>query len=139
VVAGPLFADLVFNEGGEVAQVVMIGRVPYYAIPEGDFLRHVEAEYVDRQVIAALKEKFLEMRDTIVEGVSHMIGGEDLFTRPMIEHAIENMDQILTTGSIDTDQLRTALWMGKFRVTVDMHGDVVSIDMPGVEARDDEG
>ena len=134
-----LFGDLVFNEAGEVARTVFIGGAPYYAIREGDFLRHVEAEYVDRQVIAELKERFLSMRDAIVDGVAHMIGGEELFTRPAIEHAIENMDQILTAGGVDVDQLRTALWMSKFRVTVDLHGDVVEVDMPGVEEGGDEG
>jgi hypothetical protein len=135
---GPLFADLVFNEEGEVARTVYIGAVPHYAIPEGDFLRHVEARHVDLQVIAQLKERFLAMRDAIVSGVSQLMGGEELFTRPAIEHAIENMDQILTAGGVDVDQLRTALWMTKFRVTVDVHGDVIQIEMPGVEAGDSE-
>lgn len=129
---GPLFGDLVFNEEGEVAGTVFLGGVPYYAIPEGDFLRHVEATYVDRQVIEALKERFRSMRDEIVEGVAHLMGGAALFTRPAIEHAIENMEQILTAGAVDVDQLRTALWMTKFRVTVDVHGDVVRVEMPGV-------
>ena len=130
---GPLFGDLVFNELGEVARTVFIGGAPYYAIPEGDFLRHVEAKYVDLQVISQLKQRFLSMREEIVDGVAHMMGGEELFTRPAIEHAIENMDQILTAGGVDVDQLRTALWMTKFRVTVDVHGDVVGVEMPGVE------
>jgi hypothetical protein len=136
---GPLFGDLIFNDDGEVARTVFIGGVPYYAIPEGDFLRHVEAEYVDRQVIAHLKDQFLAMRDTIVSGVSHMMGGEDLFTRPVIEHAIEHMDQILTAGGVDVDQLRAALWMTKFRVTVDLHGDVLEVEMPGAEDGGDDG
>jgi hypothetical protein len=134
-----LFTDLIFNEEGQPAQVVMIGNVANYAVPDGDFLRHVEAEYVDRQVMAAMKERILPMKDTVVEGMIHMLGQEDLFTRPAIEHAIENMDRIPDLENVDVDQLRTALWMTGFRVTVDVHGDVVHVEMPGVEAPDWDG
>ncbi|MGD8998390.1 MAG: hypothetical protein PVH80_09795 [Anaerolineae bacterium] len=127
----PLFADLVFNEEGERAKAVMIGGEPFYAVPEDDFLRHVEAEYVDRQVVERLQERIRGMSDLVTEGVIQMLGQEDLFTRASIEHAIENMDRILEPGSVDSDQLRTALWMAGFRAIVDVHGDLVRLELPG--------
>jgi hypothetical protein len=131
-----LFGDLVFNEGGAPAKVVIIGDVPHYAVPDGDFLRHVEAAYVDRQILDQIKERILPMKDAIIEGMIQMIGQEDLFTRPAIESAIENMDRILETENVDVDELRTALWMTGFRATVDVHGEVLALEMPGVEAPD---
>lgn len=128
-----LFADLVFNEEGQPTKVVQIGGVPHYAVPEGDFLRHVEAEYVDRQIVALIQERILAMRDIVTEGVIHMLGQEDLFTRASIEHAIENMDRILEEDDVDVDELRTALWMTGFRATVNVHGDVVHLELPGWE------
>ncbi len=128
-----LFADLVFNEEDQPVEVVYIGGVPHYAVPDEDFLRHVEAEYVDRQIVTLMQERIMAMRDVITEGVVHMLGEEDLFTRASIEHAIENMDRILEPGAVDVDELRTALWMTKFRVTVNVHGDVVRLDIPGWE------
>jgi hypothetical protein len=134
----PLFADLVYSEAGERVGIVDIGGVPHYAVPHGDFLRHVEAEYVDRQVVAKLQEHFRSMRDVIADGVVHMLGDENLFTRASIDHAIENLDRILEAGQVDINELRTALWMMKFRVVVDFHGDVVHLDIPGWEAGDGE-
>ena len=131
-----LFADLVFNEEGQPAPVVYVGTVPHYAVPDGDFLRHVEAEYVDRQVVSALQERILAMRDAVTEGVVHLLGEEDLFTRASIQHAIDNMDRILEPGNVDVDELRTALWMSGFRVTIDVHGDVVHLEMPGLEGEE---
>jgi len=128
-----LFADLVFNEEEQPAKAVYIGGVPHYAVPDGDFLRHVAAEYVDRQIVALMQERVLAMRDAVTEGVIHMLGQEDLFTRASIEHAIENMDRILEPGNVDVDELRTALWMTGFRATVDVHGDVVHLEIPGWE------
>jgi hypothetical protein len=138
VVRRALFADLVFNEEGEPARVVTIGGVPHYAVPDGDFLRHVEAEYVDRQIVAAIQERVLGMRDMVTEGLVHMLGEEDLFTRPSIEHAIEHMDRILEPGAVDVDELRTALWMTGFRATVDVHGELVRLELPGLEDGDYE-
>ena len=133
VVRRALFADLVFNEEGEPASVVIIGDVPHYAVPDGDFLRHVEAEHVDRQIVAAIQERVLAMRDMVTEGLIHMLGEDDLFTRPSIEHAIEHMDRILEPGAVDVDELRTALWMTGFRATVDVHGELVHLELPGLE------
>lgn len=131
-----LFADLVFNEEGQTTKAVYIGRVPHYAVPDGDFVRHVEAEHVDRQIVALLQEHISAIRDVVTEGVIHMLGQEDLFTRASIEHAIENMDRILEPGNVDVDELRTALWMTGFRATVDVHGDVVHLEIPGWEGGD---
>lgn len=128
-----LFADLVFNEEEQPAKALYVGGVPHYAVPDGDFLRHVEAEYVDRQIVALMQERILAMRDIVTEGVIHMLGQEDLFTRASIEHAIKNMDRILEPGNVDVDELRTTLWMLKFRAIVNVHGDVVRLDVPGWE------
>jgi hypothetical protein len=126
----PLFADLVFNEEGERAEVATIGGEPFYAVPEGDFLRHVEAEHVDRQILEALQEHLHEMRDVVTEGVIQLLGEETLFTRASIEYAIEHMDQILEPGAVDADDLRTALWMTGFRAVIDVHGDLVRLEIP---------
>ena len=127
----PLFADLVFNEDGERAQVVTIGGEPFYAVPEDDFLRHVEAQAIDRQIVEALQERLREMKGLVTEGVIQMLGEETLFTRASIEHAIENMDRMLEPGAVDADELRTALWMAGFRAVVDVHGDLVRLEIPG--------
>ncbi|RLC99360.1 MAG: hypothetical protein DRI77_02935 [Chloroflexi bacterium] len=129
-----LFTDLIFNEEGQPVKEVYIGRIPHYAVPDGDFMRHVEAKHVDRQIVAQMKEHILPMQDVIVEGMIQMLGQEELFTRPAIEHAIENMDRILEPGNVDVDELRTALWMTKFRAIVNVHGDVVHLEIPGLEA-----
>lgn len=132
-----LFGDLIFNEEGQPARVVYVGGDPHYAVPDGDFLRHVEAEYVDRQVVAVIQERILEMRDAVTEGVIHLLGQEDLFTRASIEHAIDNLDRILDSSDVDVDELRAALWMTGFRVTVNVHGDVVHVEMPGWAVEDE--
>lgn len=129
----PLFADLIFNEEGESVETATVGGEPFYAIPDDDFRRHIEAEYVDRQIIERLQQRIRAMGDIVTEGVLRMLGQEGLFTRASIQHAIDHMDQILVPGAVDTDQLRTALWMSGFRAIVDVHGDLIRLDISGWE------
>ena len=133
----PLFADLVYNEEGERAEVTTIGDEPFYAIPEDDFLRHVEATQLDRQIVHRLQERIQAMGDLVTDGVIRMLGDENLFTRASVTHAIDHMDQILEPGAVDADQLRTAFWMTGFQAIVDHHGDLVRLHVPGWEEIED--
>lgn len=129
----PLFAGLIFNEEGQPVQVVQVGADMCYAIPDGDFLRHVDAADVDQQVLAHLKERFLPMKDTLVEGMMRMMGTDDPFTRAALEMSIEKMDQMLRPGAIVPEDFRLALWMTGFRVIVNVHGEVVRVEIPGLD------
>ncbi|HEY77348.1 MAG TPA: hypothetical protein G4O00_14420 [Thermoflexia bacterium] len=131
----PLFAGLIFNEEGEPVQTTEVGGEPFYAIPDGDFLRHIEAVEVDRQVVAHIKERLLEMKDLVVEGVMRMVGSDDPFTRAAIEKNLENFDQVLeaSAGMVNLEDFRLWLWMTGFRVVVNVHGEVVRVEMPGLE------
>lgn len=113
--------------------VTRVGDEPCYAIPDGDFLRHVGALEVDRQVIAGLKERLLPMKDVLVEGVMRMTGSEDPFSRAAIEMSLENMERILEPGAVNVEDLRLAFWMAGLRVVVNVHGEVVRVEVPGLE------
>jgi hypothetical protein len=60
-----------------------------------------------------------------------MLGREDLFTKAMIDSSIQNMDQVLDQGL--PEDARTWLGMFGFRVIVDIHGELVRIELPAQE------
>jgi len=123
-----LFAGLVQDEEGNSVDVAVVGGTPYYVVDDAGFRRHVEAEGVDRQVIEMLREQFMAHRDIATEAMLQMLGKDDLFTKAMIDASIKNMDQILNTGL--PEGARAWLGMLGFRVIIDMHGEVVALDMP---------
>lgn len=129
----PLFAGLVYNEAGEPVQTATVGREACYAIPEGDFLRHIEAIEVDRQIVAHIKQRLLKMKDVVLEGAMQMMGSDDPFTRAALEMNLENMDLILRPGGVPLEDFRLALWMAGFRATVNFHGEVVHVQFPEME------
>ncbi|GAB4529377.1 MAG: hypothetical protein Kow0063_06410 [Anaerolineae bacterium] len=130
-----LFAGLVYSEDGEPVEVTYVGDEPHYVILDAGFRRHVESEYVDRQVLSWLQEQFMANRDIITEGVLAMLGKDDLFTKAMIDASLQNMDQLIEQGL--PDDARTWLGMFGFRVIVDIHGDVVRTELPAQEAPDE--
>jgi predicted RNA polymerase sigma factor len=71
----------------------------------------------------------------VTEGMLAMLGKNDLFTKAMIDASIQHMDQVIEQGI--PDDARTWLGMFGFRVAVNIHGDVVRIDVPAQEAPDE--
>ncbi|MBM3188731.1 MAG: hypothetical protein FJZ90_08425 [Chloroflexi bacterium] len=131
-----LFPGLVFNEAGERAEVVTIGGLAHYAVPDAGFLRHVEAHVVDDAVVARIKEQITSMQDEVVRGILQMLGRDDLFTKAAIDASIRNLEQGIRQA--DPEQWAPALRLFGFRVIVDVHGNVVDVIFPEAPADDDE-
>jgi hypothetical protein len=129
-----LFPGLVFNEENEPAEVTYVGEEPHYVILDQDFRRHVASEYIDRQVLGWLQEQIRANQELVTEGVLAMLGKDDLFTKAMIDASIHNIDQLIDQGL--PEDARTWLGMFGFRIIVNIHGDVVRIEMPTQEGPD---
>jgi hypothetical protein len=131
-----LFAGLVMDENGQPLEVANIGDEAQYVIDDNGFRRHIDAEAVDRQVLAHLQEQIEANKPAVEEGIMKMMGSEDLFTKAAINKSIQNMDQVLQQGI--PDDARQMLGMMGFRVVVNYHGEVLRIDQPGVADDSDE-
>ena len=123
-----LFAGLVQDKDGNPVEVVTVGDVPNYVVDDAGFLRHVESEVVDRQVINLLREQFMAHREIATEALLQILGKEDLFTKAMIDASIKNMDGLIEQGL--PEGARAWLGMLGFRVIINTHGEVVRLDMP---------
>jgi hypothetical protein len=132
-----LFAGLIYDEEGKPVEATHVGDEPNYVILDDGFRRHVPSEHVDRQVLGWLQEQIMANKQLVTEGMLAMLGKDDLFTKAMIDSSIQHMDQLIEQG-IPPDA-RTWLGMFGFRIVVNIHGDVVRIDMPAQEAPDEGG
>ena len=124
-----VFEGLVFDELGRTLGVTTVGGEAQYVIDDDGFHRHIDAASVDRQVLAVIQEQINSNKDIVEEGMMRMLDNYDLFTTAAIDASIKNMDQVLERGIPDDARL----WLGMmgFRVVVDVHGEVVKLDMPG--------
>lgn len=127
-----LFSGLVSDEEDQPVEVVVVGGEAFYVVDDDGFMRHVECEHVDRQVLTHFFELIQGHESLISEQTMKMIGQEDIFTKAAIESSLQNLDDqidtILEQGL--PEEVRAYLGMLGFRIIVDVHGDVVRIDEP---------
>ncbi len=133
------FEGLVVAESGEPLPVVYVGTTAYYVIDDQGFRRHVEARPVDRIVLAQFLNQLHEHQDEASRLMLAQLGQDDLFTKAAVDSTLRNLnaDAVLDQGL--PPQAREWLGMLGFRIVLDVHGDVVRIDMPAAPAGWDEG
>lgn len=135
----PLFAGLVIDENGNVADTALVGGEPCYVVDDAGFHRHIPSEQVDRVVLAQIAGMMKGSEGYLSEQTAKMIGQEDIFTKAMLENQLKNIDQqfdqLLQTGI--PEDMRIYLGMVGFRVVINVHGEVLKIDQPS--APDNEG
>ena len=136
-----LFAGLVFDEFNRPAESAYVGDEPCYVVDDAGFRRHIPSEQVDRAVLANMQELIKGSEDLVGEQAAKMIGQEDPFSVAAIAHQIKNMDKqfdaMLETGL--PEDARAYLGMMGFKIIINYHGDVISVEQPGVASDDDDG
>lgn len=136
-----LFAGLVIDEFDRPVDVTYVGDEPCYVVDDDGFLRHIPAEQVDRQVLESMREMIEDHEDIIADQTAKMLGQEDPFSRAMIESQLKQLDQhldaLLETGI--PEESRAYMGMVGFKVKINVHGEVLSIEQPGAIGSEDEG
>jgi len=128
-----VFEGLIFDENDNPVSVARVGQEVFYVVDDSGFLRHIPSEQVDRQVWERLTEQIEGHEDLLSEQTAKMLGQEDIFTVAMIQSQLKNTDKqfeaLLETG-IPEDS-RAYLGMMGFRVTINIHGEIVDFNQPG--------
>ena len=135
----PLFAGLVVDEFDRPVTTALIGDEPCYVVDDAGFKRHIPSEQVDRQVFAQMTELIKGSEDLVSQQAAKMMGQDDLFSVAAIATQLKNMDkqfdQMLQVGL--PEDARAYLGMLGFKIIINYHGEVVSVEQPG--AIDDGG
>jgi hypothetical protein len=136
----PLFEGLVFDENGNPAETAFVGDEPCYVVNDAGFRRHIPSEQVDLQVLKAIQDTIEGNEGLLSEQAAKMLGQDDIFSRAMIETQLKNMDkqfeQLMETGI--PEEARAYIGMTGFRIRINVHGEIVEIEQPGMIAPDDE-
>ena len=131
-----LFAGLVIDEASRPLDIAMIGSEAQYVIDDDGFRRHIDAEQIDRQVLQLIQDQINANKEAVEQGMMKVMGSDDLFTKAAIDKSIENIDQVLERGL--PDEARRWLGMMGFHIVVNLHGDVIKMESPGVVDDSDE-
>jgi cell fate (sporulation/competence/biofilm development) regulator YlbF (YheA/YmcA/DUF963 family) len=137
----PLFAGLVLDEFGNVAESALIGDEPCYVVDDAGFRRHIPSEQVDRQVLGQIAELMKGSEEYLSEQTAKMLGQEDIFSKAMIEQQLKNIDkqfdQLMQVGI--PEDMRAYLGMTGFKIIINMHGEVIRVEQPGIAGDEGDG
>lgn len=125
-----LFEGLIYDEYENPVATAYIGSDAQYVVDDDGFRRHIDAEMVDRQILTFFLEQLAENKDMAVEQAMEMMGQDDLLTKAALDASLRNIsaDQIIEQGV--PAQARDMLGMFGFRVTINVHGEVLRMDQP---------
>lgn len=135
-----LFAGLVTDQSGGPVDVAYIGGESFYVVDDNGFKRHVESEFVDRQVLDHFADFIRGNEDLISEGTMQALGQADIFTKAIIDKSLEDLDKqfdkLIESGL--PEEVRAWMGMLGFRVSIDLHGNVVEIVQPAGPPEDSD-
>jgi len=136
----PLFAGLVIDEADHVVGTAFVGDEPCYVVDDNGFLRHIPAEQVDRAVLSEIAGLMKGSEDLLSEQTAKMLGQEDVFTKAAIEQQLRNIDkqfdQLMQVGI--PEDMRAYLGMVGFKVVINVHGEVLKVEQPGIAGEEGE-
>lgn len=136
----PLFAGLVVDEANNLVETALVGSEFCYVVDDFGFRRHIPSEIVDRQVLRLMAETIQGNEQILSEQAAKMLGQDDIFTRAMIENQLKQVDQqfdrVLEAGI--PEEGIAYMGMTGFRIRINVHGDVIDIEQPGLIAPEDE-
>ncbi len=125
-----LFSGLIVDEYDNLVETAVIGDEAQYVVDDDGFRRHIDAESIDRQILAIFLEQLDANRDMAVEQTMSMLGKDDLMTKAAIDASLRNidMDQIIAQGI--PAQARDMMGMMGFRIKINFHGEIIGMDAP---------
>jgi hypothetical protein len=130
-----LFAGLIYDENNNPVENVYIGQDSCYVVDDHGFKRHILSETVDRQVLDQMRTMIEGNEDLISQQTAKMLGQDDIFTYAMIANQLKNMDdqfdKLLETGI--PNETRSYMGLMGFKIVINLHGDVISVDQPGID------
>ncbi|OGO40609.1 MAG: hypothetical protein A2W36_07040 [Chloroflexi bacterium RBG_16_58_14] len=135
-----LFEGLVFDENGQAVGVTQVGDEPCYVVDDAGFKRHIPSEQVDRQVLDLMREMIQGQEGLLSEQAAKMLGQDDIFSKAMIENQLKHIDDQFAAlfESGIPEEARAFIGMAGFRVKINLHGDVIDVEQPGM-VEGDEG
>ncbi len=133
-----LFEGLVFDENDRAVGISYVGGEPFYVVDDDGFHRHIPSEQVDRQVLAMMHEMIEGHEDILGEQAAKMLGQDDIFSVAMLANQLKQIesqfDALLETGI--PAEARAYMGMMGFKVRINLHGEVIDVEQPGMT---DEG
>ena len=129
-----IFQGLIVDENDQPVDVTFVGGDPCYVVNDAGFKRHIPAEQVDQEILNRMQESIKGHENLLSDQAAKMLGQEDIFSKAILENQIRQIDKHLA-GLYETglpEEGRAYLGMMGFKIHINVHGEVLEIDQPGM-------
>jgi len=128
-----LFEGLVFDEKNEPLKSGHVGEEAVYILDDDGFKKHVQAEKIDRAILAEIARMIKGHEETLTDQAASMMGTEDVFSKAIIENQLKNFEgqfsQLAETGI--PEDVRAYMGMTGFKVIVNYQGEISDFRVAG--------
>ena len=126
------FTGLVYDEDDRLIEEVSVGGDPFYIVDDSGFRRHIDAREVDEKIIRLFTDQINGNEEYLANAAANMTGKTDLFSIAMFKNQLKNIDKEIesTLNQGPPPGLAEFLGMSGFKVTIDLHGNIVAVNMP---------
>jgi len=135
-----IFEGLVIDEADNIVEVTYIGEEACYVVDDAGFRRHISSEIIDRQVLNSMRSLIEGHESIISEQAAKMLGQDDIFSIAMIENQLKQLDEqfdaVLDRGI--PEDARAYMGMMGFRIRINVHGEVLEVNQPGMIDTDED-
>ena len=135
----PIFPGLVFDDFDRSVEISYVGDEPCYVVNDGGFRRHIPSKDVDLQVLNQMAEMIQGNETLMADMAAKQLGQDDIFSRAILEDQLKHIDdsfqQLLEVGL--PDEVRSYLGMMGFKIRINVHGEVLEVEQPGMADGDD--
>ncbi len=132
------FEGLVVDEMDRPLRVEYLGSESFYVVNDQGFQRYVEASPIDTAVLGQFVSQLSENSEEASRAMLQMMGQDDLFTKAMIDAQLRNLDiQEIRQRRLPTEARRLLAMVG-FRIVLDVHGNIINVNLPAAPDGDEQ-
>ena len=128
------FSGLVYDENDNLLPTVLIGSDSFYIVDDYGFKRHIDSQEIDEKILRLFTDQIDGNEEYLANAAAQMTGKTDLFSMAMFKNQLQNIDKeveaLLRQGP--PPGLAEFLGMSGFKVNIDLHGNIVHVNMPAV-------
>ena len=128
------FSGVIYDENDNLIDTVIIGNESFYVVDDYGFKRHIDSREVDEKIFRLFTDQINGNEEYLANAAANMTGQTDLFSMAMFKSQLKNIDKEIESlfKQGPPQGMREFLGMSGFRVTIDLHGDIVNVNMPSV-------
>lgn len=134
------FSGLIFDENDNPAETVTVGNDSFYVINDNGFKRHIDAREIDEKIVHLFTDQIDGNEDYLANAAANFTGKTDIFSMALFKNQLKNIDKEIETmfQQGPPPGLAEMMGMAGFKVTIDLHGNILNVNMPSSSDGSDE-